>query len=161
MEDGVAFLVGRETDDHLRLTVLKRFAQSADQWFDYGSLLCRIEVKARGMRADFEGTFRAEGFENLRYDLAQLDQAFRSGIVRFEPGYEKALTFDITVGEVGSIGISGVAIDGSVPSQELKFEFGVEDSLRAILASTGNLARAYPPSPSTQLPVRPRRTVSP
>ena len=156
MDDSVAFAVGREEDDHLRLTVLKRFADSPDNWFDYGSFECRVEIRARGMQADFLGIFRAEGFENLRHDLAELDQAFRPGMVHFEPGYEKSLEFSISVGGVAGLGISGVAIDGlgTGVEQHLKFRFGVADSLREILSSATHLADEFPPSPVTQLPLR-------
>jgi hypothetical protein len=156
MDDRIALTVGREEDDHLRLSVLRRFADSPDKWFDYGSLECRIEIRAKGMQADFLGIFRAEGFENLRHDLAELDQAFKPGVVRFEPGYEKSLEFSISIGGVGGVGISGVAIDGlgTGVEQHLKFRFGVADSLREILSSATRLADEFPPSPVTQLPLR-------
>jgi hypothetical protein len=55
-------------------------------------------------------------------------------------------------------GISGVAIAGlgTGGEQKLTFEFRVEDSLRAILASAELIARAFPPSPSTQFALRSR-----
>jgi hypothetical protein len=151
-----AFTVGREDDDHLCLTVLRRFADSPDNWFDYGSLECRVEIRAKGMRANFLGIFRAEGFENLRRDLTELDRAFKPGVVRFEPGYEKALEFSISVGAVGGVWISGVAIDGlgSGVEQHLRFGFGVAEALREILTSATCLADEFPPSRVTQLPFR-------
>lgn len=162
METNGAFLVGKETDDHLRVTVLRRFADSTDDWFEFGSLECRVEVRANGTRADFEGTFRAEGFENLRHDLAELDRTFKPGVVVFEPGYEESLLFSIALGAVGPIEIQGVAVAGlgTGIEQTLTFEFRVEDSLRAILTSAESIARAFPPSPSTEFPLRSRSPVS-
>jgi hypothetical protein len=156
MDESIAFTVGREEDNHLRLTVLRRFADSPAKWFDYGSLECRVEIRAKGMRANFLGIFRAEDFENLRRDLAELDQAFKPGVVRFEPGYEKSLEFSISVGAVGTRGISGVAIDGlgTGVEQHLKFRFGAADSLRDILTSAIRLTDEFPPSPATQLPLK-------
>lgn len=152
MEDAATFALGRPADDHLRLTVLRRFAESPDEWFDYGSLESRIEIRAGGMRADFIGTFRAEGFAKLRDDLADLDRAFRPGVVRFEPGYEEGLTFALDVRRVGRIEISGVAVDGlgTGNEQRLVFAFGVEDSLRELLASAASVVDSFPPSPQTR-----------
>lgn len=158
-----AFLVGNDTDDHLRVTVLRRFAESADDWFDFGSLECRVEVRANGTQADFTGTFRAEGFENLRHDLAELDRTFEPGVVVFEPGYEQSLMFSIAVGGVGPVGIRGVAVAGlgTGVEQRLMFEFRVEDSLRAILTSAESVAHAFPPSPTTEFPLRSGRLSTP
>jgi hypothetical protein len=147
MDEPAAFLIGRESDDHLRVTVLRRITDSPDAyWFDYGSLQCRIEIHVRGMRADFETILRAEEIDALRHDLSELDRAFNAGAVRFEPAYERALEFSVTVADVGSIGISGLAIDGlgTGIEQRLRFDFGVADTLRSILGSVESVARAIP-----------------
>jgi hypothetical protein len=159
MEESSALLIGRQTGDHLEIDVLHRYADSPNQWFDYGSLRCRVQIRAGGMRADFEATFRAEGFDNLRHDLGELERAFRPGVVEFEPGYEASLKFSIAAACVGPSGVRGQAIDGlgTGVEQRLTFEFGVTDSLREILASADRLARAFPPSPTSSLPIRGRQ----
>jgi hypothetical protein len=159
MDDYVAFTVGEPTRNHLGLTVLRRFAESPDDWFDYGSLECRVDIRAQGIRAGFNVVLRSEGFEKLRDDLAELDRAFTPGSVRFEPGYEQAITFTILVGQTGTIWIDGTAIDGlgSGIVQKLAYGFAVADSLRSIISTADAVTRAFPSSPMS--PLRTRRGI--
>lgn len=147
------WMVGGQTTNHLWLTVQRRLSDSPDHWFDYGSLRCRIRVRAGGMCADIEGTLRAEAIKALAQDLEDLDRAFAPGVVSFEPKYEAPLRFTVAVAAVGPISISGEAIDGlgTGTTQRLTFGFTVEDSLQAIATSVGAVARAFPPSPRTEL----------
>ena len=153
MDDEVAFTIGEAMGNHLRLTVLRRFSGSPEDWFDFGGLECRVDIKTEGMHADFVASLRAEGLEKLRDDLAELDREFAPGTVQFEPAYERAIVFGIGVGPSGTISIGGTAIDGygRGAEQKLVFGFAVEDSLRAVLSSADAVVRAFPRSPKSTI----------
>jgi hypothetical protein len=107
-------------------------------WID-----CELQLTAGGFRGSFRADLRSEEFQSFLEELEALNQAVEGTATLSTSDGQIALV--LTADGVGSVRVSGEAIDAKEDGNRLQFSFEIEQTeVPAICQSLGNLLAAFP-----------------